>query len=106
MNKMVMAIIPRDEAELVLDALIEAGHSATFMETKGGMLRQSQYTLFIAIKSEDLDAVCNIIRDNCMVDINFKESDSSLQNLLGDFSDNKLGGAVVFTWNLNRVDTY
>ena len=106
MNKMVMAIIPRDEAELVLDALIEAGHSATFMETKGGMLRQSQYTLFIAIKSEDLDVVCNIIRDNCKVAISFKESDSSPQNLLGDFPENKLGGAVVFTWNLNRVDIY
>ena len=37
MNKMVMAVIPRDEAEHVLDALINAGYSATFMETKGGM---------------------------------------------------------------------
>jgi uncharacterized protein YaaQ len=106
MNKMVMAIIPRDEAELVLDALIEAGYSATFMETKGGMLRQSQYTLFIAIKDKDLEAVCTIIKTNCMVDVNIQESDSNPANILDELGSNKLGGAVVFVWNLNRVDIY
>jgi len=106
MNKMVMAIIPRDEAELVLDALIEAGHSATFMETKGGMLRQSQYTLFIAIKDKDIEAVCKIIKTNCMVDINIHESEPNSSNILEELGSNKLGGAIVFIWNLNRVEIY
>jgi len=54
MNKMVMSVIPRDEAEMVLAALINGGHTATFLETKGGILRQSQYTLFTAVKEEDV----------------------------------------------------
>jgi len=101
-----MVIIPRDEGELVLDALIEEGHSATFIETKGGMLRQSQYTLFIAIQDEHIDSVCNIIKAHCKVDMDVDEQDSIQQDLIQNSGSIKLGGAVVFIWNLNRIDTY
>lgn len=106
MNKMIMAIIPKDEGELVLDALIEAGHTATYIETKGGMLRQSQYTLFIAINSDDLDSVCKIISVNCKVDMVIKEQEPAQLDMPEYFGVNNLGGAVVFIWNLNRVNIY
>ena len=106
MTKMVMAIIPRDEGELVLDALIEKGHSATFVETKGGMLRQSQFTLFIALEDKHIDSVCEIIQTHCKVDLDFEEQDSIQQDLMQKTGNIKLGGAVVFIWNLDRMDTY
>lgn len=107
MDKMVMVVIPRDEAEMVLDALISAGHTATFMETKGGMLRQSQYTLFIAVKNADLKKVCEIIKDNCTVQISNMNGDMEREEMLTDESlSGKIGGAIIFIWNLNKVEIY
>lgn len=106
MSKMVMAVIPRDEAEHVLDALINAGFSATFMETKGGMLRQSQYTLFTAFPAKKLDEVCKIIKENCTVDIELDEDDLTKQEILNNSGVQKIGGAVVFAWDLDRLETY
>ena len=69
MKKMLMVVVPREEAEYVLEALINARHTATFTETRGGMLRQSQLTLYIAIKEEQLEEVLGIVRDNCRVEV-------------------------------------
>lgn len=106
MNKMIMAVIPRDEAEMVLDALINGGHTATFMETKGGMLRQSQYTLFTAVKDEDVESVCEIIEMNCKVDVELDEEELAKQELLEESNISKLGGAIVFIWDLSRIENY
>ena len=106
MNKMVMTVIPRDEAEHVLDALIDAGYSATFMETKGGMLRQSQYSLFIAVSNETLDNALDIIKNSCKTDIILDEDDLTKQEILENSGVQKLGGAVVFVWDLDRLETY
>ena len=56
--KMIMAIVPRKYGDDVLSALINAGHS-NFSETRGGMLRQSQLTLFIAGSSRDVQTALN-----------------------------------------------
>ncbi len=101
-----MAVIPRNEAEHVLDALINAGFSATFMETKGGMLRQSQYSLFTAVSTETLDNVLDIIKNSCKTDIALDEDDLTKQEILENSGAQKLGGAVVFVWDLNRLETY
>ncbi len=106
MNKMVMTVIPRDEAEHVLDALIDAGYSATFMETKGGMLRQSQYSLFIAVSNETLDNALDIIKNSCKTDIILDEDDLTKQEILENSGVQKLGGAIVFVWDLDRLETY
>ena len=105
MDKMVMVVIPRDEAELVLDALISAGYTATFMETKGGMLRQSQYSLFIAVKNSDLKNVCEIIKQNCTVEISNINSEMEREEILAEDSlSGKIGGAIIFIWNLHKVE--
>ena len=101
MNKMVMAVIPR-----VLDALINAGFSATFMETKGGMLRQSQYSLFTAVSTETLDNALDIIKNSCKTDIALDEDDLTKQEILENSGAQKLGGAVIFVWDLDRLETY
>jgi len=107
MDKMVMVVIPRDEAEMVLDALISSGYTATFMETKGGMLRQSQYTLFIAVKNADLKKVCGIIKENCTVQISNMNGNLEREEMLTDESlSGDIGGAIIFIWNLNKVEIY
>ncbi len=105
--KMVMAIMPRDEAESVLQALVAADHTATYTETRGGMLRQAQMTLFTAVEKENLKQVLNIIDRTCHSQA-VVESDEPESSLSSTFMPAKprLGGAVVFVWDLEHAETY
>ena len=60
--KMVMAIVPRDGTEQILQALISSGLTATITESRGGMLRQGQQTLFIAVEERHLQTVLDIVQ--------------------------------------------
>jgi len=103
MEKMIMAVIPRDEAEKVLDALINNGFTATFAETKGGMLRQSQYTLFSAVKSEAVDQVCELIKMNCLAEVKIDDDSLAQQELAEESGSAKVGGAIIFIWDINST---
>ena len=105
--KMVMAVVPRDEAGHVLEALVVAGHTATFTDSRGGMLRQTQQTLFIAVEEKDLERVLASIRDNCHSQVVVEPSEPRQAFSLGTVPVTaELGGAVVFIWDLDRFETY
>jgi uncharacterized protein YaaQ len=105
--KMVMAVVQRDEAENVLQALIAAGHTATLVESRGGMLRQAWMTMFVAVKKEDVDPVLSIIKGSCTSDVSVEpgEHDAPLSNHLSS-AKAKVGGAVVFVWDLDKFEVY
>lgn len=98
--KMVMAVVPRDQVNRVLEALIQAGHTATFCESRSGMLRQAQQMLFIAVKAEDLAAVLNLIRDNYRGGVKVESGSLAVG------SATEVGSAVTFVWDLERFETY
>lgn len=105
--KMVMVIVPTNTAEQVLDALVNAGHTATYAETRGGMLRQSQYSLFIAVKKEQLEDVLEIIEGNCRTQIQMNrrlEKEKSSQQRTPVTAD--VGGAITFVWDIDRIETF
>lgn len=106
MLKMIMAIIPVVEAEIVINALIEAGHTATFLETKGGVMRRSQYSIFIVVDETQIGPVCKIIKKNCKTDIVIEEDGTPQREGNSTSSVNKLGGSVIFIWNLERMTKY
>lgn len=103
--KMIMAIVPRDEAERVLQALVAANHTATYMETRGGMLRQAQMSLFIGVEAEELEHVLGILERTC-------RSQPVVESVEGEAATAplptrpQLGGAVVFVWDIQRSETY
>ena len=102
--KMVMVVVPANTAENVLDALVNAGHTATYAETRGGMLRQSQYSLFIALRKEQLDEVIEIIKANCHTQVEmkthpFKEQNATERKALTA----EIGGAVAFIWDIENI---
>jgi len=105
--KMVMTVVPREEAEGVLQALVAAGHTVTFTESRGGTLRQAQLTLFIAVKKEDLPQVLGIIKDGCHSHVTVASGEPQTP-----FSPSsapvttKIGGAVVFVWDLDVFEIY
>ena len=105
--KMVMAIVPRDEAGRVLEALVAAGYTATFTDSRSGVLRQAQQMLFIAVEEQDLDQVLTIIRDSCHSRVAVESSEPRTPFSLGSTPVTaELGGAVVFLWDIERYETY
>ena len=111
MLRMVMALVPRDQVEQVMEALITAGYTATFTEGRSGVLRQAQHMLFIAVETEKLDAVLGIIRENCHTKVkvesgNTADSQDAVPSRRTYATLHKLGGAVVFVWDLERFETY
>lgn len=105
--KMVMAVMPFDEAEFVLNALVIAGFGTTFVETHGGMLRQSQLTIYTAVENDQVDQALCIIRDNCRVDVIEKSSEAGPTGTgKGNRRVIRPGGAVVFCWDIDRMEFY
>lgn len=105
--KMVMAVVPANVAEQLLDALVNHGHTATYAETHGGMLRQSQKSLFIGVKNDLLEEVLAIIKANChtRVEMSTRGMDESSFDGRPPVTAN-LGGAVVFIWDIQQVEIY
>jgi uncharacterized protein YaaQ len=106
--KMVMAVIPREEADRVLENLIDAGYGATFTESRGGMLRQAQKMVFVAVQASKLADVVKIIRENCRTEVEVS-SDTIHDGFVDDGRTpvtTELGGAAVFVWDLERFETY
>jgi uncharacterized protein YaaQ len=106
-DKMVMAIVGRQEAVLVLEALIAAGYTATFSDSRSGMLRQAMETLFIGVESDKLDHVLSIVRDNCRSRIEAREAEAGTALPVSPrrtFAE--VGSAVVLVWDIDRFETY
>ena len=104
MNKLIIAIVPRDQASQVINALVTAGYTATFTESRGGVLRQAQQMLFIAVDAAKLDAVLAIIRENCRTMVQMQAHDATAGGQPPVTVE--LGGAVVFTWDLERFEIF
>jgi len=105
MKKMVMAIVPRDQASRVLECLVDSGYSATYMESRGGMLRQSQQSLFIVVEEEQLEDLLGIFRGDCggMAPARTIAAD---EDAASEAVPEGLTGGVVFVWDIDRVETY
>ena len=91
-----MAIVPRDQKDRTLDALVAAGFTATFSEGRGGVMRQAYAMLFIAVDEGSLQQVLALIRGSC------RDADEGGNAPLSSAN----GGAIVFVWRLDQVETY
>lgn len=102
-----MAVVPANTAESVLDALVNAGHTATYAETTGGMLRQSQYSLFIAVEKDQLDKVLGIIKEHCRTQVEMNTRQTGARTPMSSSPVTAdLGGAVAFIWDIDQIETF
>ncbi len=107
MKKMIMAVVPRDQGSQVLEMLITAGYPVTFAESRGGVWRQAQYTLYACVEEERVEDALRIIAENCRAQVEVETANvattsapHSIQRIAG------LGGAAVFVWDVERVEMY
>jgi uncharacterized protein YaaQ len=108
---MVMAIIDREEAMRVLEALITAGYSATFSDSRSGFLRTSKQDVFVGVDDARVDDVLAIIQKNCRSHVESRESDadekaSPVLRMVPRRTFAEVGSAVVFVWDIDRFETY
>lgn len=109
MRKMVMAVVSRDQSDRVLDQLISAGYGATFMESRGGMLRQAQQMIFIAVDADRVSDVLDIIRRTCRTEVEVNEQQApgiGFSPAPTARTTTEVGYAVVFVWDLEHFETY
>jgi uncharacterized protein YaaQ len=104
--KMVMAVVPREEANNVIGELVAAGHTATFVESKGGVLRQSSQALFIVVSDDDLDQVLDAIGCSCRSALTLTGDEGATAEAAVTGQNAVVGGAVVFVWELERFERY
>ena len=62
--KLIVAIINNDDANAVVNAVTEAGYSATRLSTTGGFLRAGNVTLLLGVENSKVDEVVNIIGEH------------------------------------------
>lgn len=105
--KMVMAVIPRAQAESVLHELVQSGHTATFIDSRGGVLRQAQKTLFVAVSEQELDNVLTVVRESCRSKVRVEETDEQrFPFAKEEEQEAEVGGAAVWVWDIDRFEVY
>ena len=104
--KMVMAVVKRDLTEPVLASLLKAGFTATFSESRGGMLRQSQNILYVAVDKQHLADVLTIIKGVFHKDSAIDGSPGAAEGIKTSASESNNGNAVLFIWDLDSIEKY
>jgi len=64
MKKLIISVVQNDDADNVVDALLENEFRATRLASTGGFLRKGNTTLMIGADQEQVDRVLDLIRAN------------------------------------------
>lgn len=64
MKKLIIAVVQNEDADAVVDALLEDEFRATRLASTGGFLRRGNTTLMIGADEEQVDTVLDLIRQH------------------------------------------
>ena len=64
MKKLIIAVVQNEDADAVVDALLEDEFRATRLASTGGFLRRGNTTLMIGADQEQVDRVLDLIRQH------------------------------------------
>ncbi len=63
--KLVIAVVQRQDAGELLEALTAQGHRVTRISSEGGFLREGNVTLLIAVEDQAVNPLLRNIREHC-----------------------------------------
>jgi uncharacterized protein YaaQ len=104
-QKLVIVITDDDEADTLIEKLVERGYPATKVSSTGGFLRKGSATILSGVEEEDVDLVLGIIRTECRARTEYIPAQAT------PFPDTALprepiavrvGGAIVFVLPVER----
>ncbi len=64
MKKLIIGVVQNEDADAVVDALLEEEFRATRLASTGGFLRRGNTTLMIGADEDQVDRVLDLIRAN------------------------------------------
>lgn len=121
--KLVVAIVSNDDADELLDGLVQADYRATRLASTGGFLRQGNTTIIVGVPENSVNDVVNIIASHShgqkkpftspFPDPGTVVSQQKEANLVDSFIAESLSGtkptvqtgrATVFVLNLERYE--
>lgn len=104
--KLVIAVINRDDANAVSQALVKGGFSSTRLATTGGFLMAGNVTLMIGVEEANVEEVIDIIKTRSHSRKQFIPSTVELGH--GHFPgapvEVTVGGATIFVVDVERFE--
>jgi len=91
--KLIIAVVQNDDADAVVDALLENDFRATRLASTGGFLRRGNTTVMIGVQDEQVDHVLDLIR---------QEARSRSQQQDANKSEIQTAAATVFVLDLEE----
>ena len=106
--KLVVAIVQREDAGTLIDALTEKGHRATRINTAGGFLKEGNATVLVGVEDEGVNDVLTLIESNCHTRTQYVNPLPPVMEP-GEFYmpypvEVQVGGATVFVLNVERYE--
>lgn len=108
--KMITAIVNKADADMVCNALAEAGFAFTKMATTGGFLRSGNTTLLMGTEDDKVATALEIIHQHCHKrTVNMPVHtvhDSPQAQLFTPSAPVEVGGATVFVTTVEQFEKY
>jgi uncharacterized protein YaaQ len=92
--KLIIAVVQNEDADDVVDALLDARYRATRLASTGGFLRRGNTTIMLGVQDEQVDDVLELIKQ--------KAHPRPVTNPQGD--PVKSGAATVFVLELDQYE--
>lgn len=92
--KLIIAVVQNDDANDVVDALLEAEFRTTRLASTGGFLRRGHTTMMIGVEDPQVDVVIDIIRQKTHSRSQRSEGGPTVQ----------VAGATVFVLDLESYE--
>lgn len=106
--KLVIAVVQDDDADELVESLVQKRFSATKLASTGGFLREGNTTLLIGVETERVDEVIGIIKDICKTRKQTFTTPIPPTGSAGVFIpypiDVKVGGATIFVVDTDRFE--
>ena len=93
-DRLVLAIIQREDADAAISALNQAGLAVTLISTIGGFLGTSNVTLLIGLRSNDLEQAIGLLRTHC--------HKRTVHTSLIAPTETEVGSATIFVFPVTR----
>jgi uncharacterized protein YaaQ len=105
--KLVIAVVQRQDAGDLIEALTTRGHRVTRMSSEGGFLREGNVTLLIAVEDHVVDSIIRIVREHCYTRTRYVAPLPSMVES-GEFYpptpvEVQVGGATVFVVDAEQL---
>jgi len=106
--KLVIAVVQDQDANRLVDGLMEAGYRTTKLASTGGFLKQGNTTLLIGVKETDVQTVVDVIKETCRARKQVISPPVTAERSVNTFPlhpvEIPVGGATVFVLNIEAFE--